>query len=299
MSSQYGSFGIANKRMWVKPGKLKGILIGEYNTGKTSFLGSNKAALVINGDLSSTPVPTLNAAGLPAQFWPGLNPDGRPINVDGSIIKDFGWSAIRGLERQLIEAAEKNLPRPETIIEDSMTEIFNFLRSAALKHFKKDTWDKGHGEAMWEWLYQELTSHLNNLRDAGYGVWVVTHISPEYITEEDGKKSTRWSLTTPPGFFKRFYGTFECALELSRAYRIDTVPIVTRVDVGGGNFTEMPGTKETKVPLFVLSGENPERAALLKRRVCFPSRIELPVENAWNLFEQEYLKVAVPPTLAP
>jgi len=293
--SKFGSFGIAHTRMWVKPGKLKAILIGEFNTGKTSFLGSNEAALIWNLDLSSTPVPSIDSPGLPAQMWPGLNPDGQPINFDGTPAR-LDYPSIKAMYAQLLEAAKNNSPRPETIIIDSATELFNILRRETLIHFKKATWDEGRGEAMWEWLYQELNTLLSGLAQAGYGVWMVCHIAPEYITEDDGKKKTRWAMTTPPGFFKRFYGSFELALELKKTLVPKKKEVIRRIPMPDGSITELKELVSFNETEFVLVGENPDRASLYKRRVCFPIQLQVPPVGAWSLFEKEYLKVAVPPT---
>lgn len=290
--SQYGSFGIANQRMWVKPGKLRGILLGEFNSGKTSFLGSNPGALIINLDLSSTPVPSSNSPGLPAQFWPGLNEDGLPIDFNSSVIK-LSWETLSALRSKLIEAARLNQPRPETVVIDGLTEWLNMMRRATLLHFGKETWDEGRGDAMWEWLYGQMLLFMNDLRDAGYGLWVVAHISSELPREGSASKDVRWSLNAPPGFFKRFYGSFELALELRKTLKV-TVEQEEYEVVVAGKPTKMKRPKSVTQTFFTLNGEDPERSSLYKRRVAFPATVTVPPTNAWALFVDEYLKVAKP-----
>lgn len=293
-SGNYGQFGIANTRMWVKPGKIKGIIIGEFQTGKTSLFSSNPACLIINLDLSSTPVPTVDYKAPPAQFWPGLNSDGRPIRVDGSPFV-LNWDEIVKFKDKLVEAFNKNLPRPETIAIDSATELFNILRQATLEHFKKESWDEGRGDAMWEWLYQQYNSFVNDLRNAGYGVWVILHIAPEYITEEDGKKKTKWAMTTPPGFFKRFYGGFEMALEMRKTFERKVIPYTEDVVTTSGAVIKLEKTRVEDVVVFTLIGDNPERANHYKRRICLPKEIRLGSTDMWATFEKAYLEAAVPP----
>jgi len=290
--SQYGSFGIANERLWVMPSRMKAILIGEFNTGKTTFLGSNPAALIWNLDLSSTPVPSIGAPGLAAQMWPGISPDGKPIGFDHKPFT-FDHDSMVAMKDRLLDAAAKNQPRPEMIVIDSLTEWLNYLRAATLKHFKKDTWDEGRGDAMWEWLYQQINLFLTELRNAGYGVWVSAHISSELVTQGDSTKKVRWSLNAPPGFFKRFYGTFEMALQMEKSVRPVTEKKTRRATVNGATleFVEDSTTYQT---IFTLRGEDPERAALLKRRVCFNPILELPPTEAWKSFESVYLSVAKP-----
>jgi len=291
--ANYGNFGIANTRMWVKPGKIKGVIIGEFQTGKTSLFASNPAALILNLDVSSTPVPTKDAAPPPAQFWPGLNPEGRPIRPDGSPFI-LTWAEIGNLRDELVKAFKENKPRPDLVVIDSVTELFNILRQATLEYFKKDSWDEGRGDAMWEWLYQQYNSLVNDLRNAGYGVWVVLHIAPEYITEEDGKKKTKWAMTTPPGFFKRFYGGFEMALEMRKHFTKKVTQGFKIIKTPNGE-VKMPETIVEDVPVFTLVGENPDRANHYKRRICLPKQIELEKDGMWETFEKAYLDAAVPP----
>lgn len=293
--SQYGSFGIANQRMVAKPGRVFGIMIGENNTGKTSFLGSNPAALIVNMDLSSTPVPSLDAPPPPCQLWPGINTEGQCIDFDHKPMVLTG-EAIDGLKVRLIEAATKNQPRPETIVFDSAGAWINLLKAQTLLHFKKDSWDAGHGEAMWEYLYNKILSTMNELRAAGYGVWIIAHITFEYIDDgtAGGLKKKHYSLTTPPGFFKRFYGMFEVALELQKTYTIKVSDVVRTTKMADGSTVQMPDKVEERIPLFVLIGESPTMQSLYKRRVAFPARIELPAQGSWDKFTKMYMDVAVP-----
>ncbi len=296
--SQYGSFGIAGERLWVKPGRLRGVVIGEFNTGKTSFLASNPAALIINLDLSSTPVPSIDSPPLPAQFWPGLNPEGQPIGFNRQVIK-LDLDAVKGLVGQLEEAAAKNLPRPETIVIDSVSELLSLIKLAALKQFGKNdkplnSWDEGRGDAMWEWVYNQYLSIVDRLRAAGYGCWVVAHITQETIEDESSKRVVKWSLTTPPGWYKRFYGGFEAALQLEKTFDVRQITKVKKVTVDG-KIIEMPEITAEKVAMFTLVGESSSMSALYKRRVCFPARLTVPPVGAWAAFEAEYLKVAKPP----
>jgi len=293
--SKFGSFGVASTRQWIKPSRLKAIIIGDYNSGKTTFLASNPAALIVNVDLSSTPVPSPDSPPPPAQIWPAMSPDGFAMHPDGTPVKGFGFAPIRKLADQLVEAAQKNLPRPEMVVFDSITELFNMLRRYTLEHFEKETWDEGRGDAMWEWLYQQLNTLFTDLREVGYGVWVVAHISPETITDGDGKKSVRWSLSTPPGFFKRFYGTFELALEMQKGVQVSVKEVERKVKVGDG-YTIMKDTETVKESSFTLIGENPTRISLYKRRVCFPERLNVPAIGGWAIFEEAYLKAAKPVT---
>ncbi len=290
--AQYGAFGISNRRMWVKPGKLRAILLGEYGGGKTSLLASNPAALIFNFDLSSTPVPTADSPGLPAQFWPGLNEDGQPIDFNDRVIK-VNWETIKAFKDQLIKAAAENKPRPETLVIDGLTEWLNIMRAATLAHFKKETWDEGRGDAMWEWLYSQMLAFMNEIREAGYGLWVIAHISAETPREGSASKDVKWSLNAPPGFFKRFYGSFELALELRKTIKATQIQETYEVMVAGKP-TLMKRPKTINETFFTLFGEDVERSNLYKRRVAFPATVTVPPANAWALFEAEYLKVAKP-----
>jgi hypothetical protein len=293
-SAQYGSFGISNVRQWVHPGRLLGAVIGEFNTGKTTFLASNPAALIVNLDRSSTPYATKDSPPCAAQFWPSMGQDGCCYDETGTRIQ-LDHEALVKLTDRLVDAATKNLPRPETIVIDSMTEWINMLRTATLKKFGKATWDEGRGDAMWEYLYNEILTVYNRLRDAGYGVYTIIHIAPEYITEDDGKKKTRWAMTTPPGFFKRFYGRYELALEVQKSVVREVKTQQVPFDVAGTTHYRTESIVVDKT-VFTLVGDNPERASMYKRRVPFPARIALTSETPWQDFVKSYMEYAKPPT---
>lgn len=286
----FGTFGVANRFSLIKPSKIRGLLIGPRGGGKTSFFGSNEAFLIVNLDCSSCPKPAIGADPLPAQFFPFMSSDGLPIGIDGKpVVMDF--ECLIDLKDRLVKAAKDGLPRPEGIVLDSLSALIDLARAGTLKYFKKDTWDEGRGDAMWEWLYQRINDIFTQLRDAGYGVWVAAHLTDEVVVDGNNNKTVKWSLNAPPGFFKRFLGSFEMVLEIEKItlQRKILVPTVSKVGESSVTVNLEKMVDETK---FSLVGFDPAKANLLKCRIPFPTRLELPAKGGWQVFESEYNKAA-------
>jgi hypothetical protein len=118
-------------------------------------------------------------------------------------------------------------------------------------------------------------------------------VAPEYVTEEDGKKKTRWSLTVPPGFFKRFYGRYEIALEVKRTIIPKAIKVQVPFEIAGvQHFKEE--TRSINETCFELIGEDSERASLFKRRIPLPAKIQLSSQNPWDDFVSKYNEYAKP-----
>lgn len=295
LTSKFGSFGVANTSSYIKPGKIRGLLVGPSGCGKTTLLSGNPAMLIANLDTSSLPKARTDAKPPAAQFFPFMDEEGRPCGPDLKPIK-LDYDSLLHLEESLIEASIKNQPRPETVSYDSLTSWLNILRTATLKHFNRDEWSEGRGDAMWEWLYQRMNNTMENYRNAGYGFWLTAHVSPTMAVEGDGKnnKVIGWSFNAPPGFFKRFYGTFEMAIELSRFTSSTTENKKVPVVMSNGSTVMIDKLVTSEKTEFILTGDDPIKKDIVKRRFPFPKTLMLPDEGGWQVFESEYLKYANP-----
>lgn len=290
--TQYGTWGIANKIMVPRPSKLLGLAFGNANCGKTSLLASNPGALVINLDLSSTPLPSQGAAPPPAQFWPGIDENGQPIDSSGKRMK-LDWAAVEKLIEDLVKASETDAPRPDMVVFDSLTAlIYNYLHEATLKQFNKDSWEEGRGDAMWEWLNQRMAWTFRTLRAAGYGVWVVGHLNRYDNKNPDGSFTERIALNCPPSFIRRFYNQFELCMGIEKGVRIVTEKISKTISIPGRPDSIMEQNVPREIPTYQIAIENPKTLALSRKRVSLPKMIELPAQNGWAEFEKAYLAAA-------
>lgn len=290
--TQYGTFGIANKRMIPRPSKLLGFLFGPTNSGKTSLVASAAGALIINLEKSSTPISSPTAPPLPAQFWPGLNEDGQPIDPSGKVFR-VDWDSVKTLINSLVEASQKNLPRPDFVVFDSLTTlIYSVLHEATLKNFGKDEWAEGRGDAMWEWLNQQIAWAIRSLRDANYGVWFIGHLATYENKGTDGASSQKTYIQCHPGFIRRFWGQFELCIGIEKTLSIEVTPYEEEVKMSDGKIAKVTKQRQTQKVGFVLTGETPKTATIYRQRIALPKAILLPEVGGWVEFEKQYLSVA-------
>lgn len=298
VASQYGAFGISNRRMIPPPGRLFGFAVGHPGAGKTNLFAYNPAALILNCDTSSTPMPTADAPPPTAQFVPGFDTTGRTIDAAGNVIV-MSWAFVEDIKAKLIDAAINNRPRPETVVLDSVPTAIGLLRSWLVSEEKKKPgrthvkdWSDLHGEAAWELLYGTLLKFAADLRPY-YGVWFTGHLT-EKIINENGTDKRVQALTTPPGFMPRFYPLFELCVGIEARTTMEERN-VTKVLVIEGKST--PITDKVQVPTkkSYLIGESVELAKVAKRRIALPLTLELPPLSGWQTFCEAYNKAAQMP----
>lgn len=296
LSNKYGSWGISGKRM-IKPiDRLFGMAFGKPNSGKTSLFTWNPGALIINCDGSSTPVPSSDVPPPLAQFYPGFNEKGECIDARGTIMV-LTWERINALRLQLIEAAEKNLPRPKTIVLDSVGTAMHRIKEYLIakdresgphrKHVQE--WSQMHGEAAWESLYNQLLNFAYSLLPH-YGVWFVAHITDKW-KNVGGSDVKVTELTVPDGFRARFNPLFELAICFEAKLSPEkVVKTITLPD--GQKYEDVQTIMKKKV---FLTGETADLANVYKQRIALPVNIELPPTKEWDTLSKVYAEAAVVP----
>jgi hypothetical protein len=295
LTNKYGSWGIANQRMIKPPSRLFGLAFGPPNAGKTSLFSWNPGALIINCDGSSTPLPFPGAPAPTAQFFPGFNAKGESIGPTGSVM-NLTWEKIDEMRLKLIEAAEKNLPRPEIVVLDSVTTAMHRIKEHLVikdrakpnrSHVKE--WSDLHGEAAWEALYNTLLNFAHTLLPH-YGVWFIAHITDKWKSVGGADVKVR-ELTVPDGFRARFNPLLELAICLEA--RLSPEKVTTYIDVPGtGKVPQIDTIMKKKA---FLTGETADLANVYKQRIALPVNLELPPTKEWETFCKAYESAAAIP----
>lgn len=298
IASKYGAFGISNKWMIAPPDRSFVFLVGESNSGKTNLVASNPAALILNLDGSSTPMPSPDSPPPPAQFFPGINEEGQTIGADGQPLT-LTWGVIEATKKRLIEAATSNQPRPRMVVLDSVGVAMNLIKQHLVdkerakpgKEWVMD-WTNLHGEAAWEALYGILMKFKTDLSPY-YGVWFTGHIASKWRKLE-GKEDLveRKELSLPPGFMPRFYPLFEAVLGIESKIEMMEVTKVRKIK-RGDTVIESPHQVQEPVRKVYMSGQiSGTPNAIHKRRIKLPLQLELPATGGWDFFAGEYKKAA-------
>lgn len=296
MSQKYGKFGFSGGHRVPPPGKLLAMCIGYPNEGKTSFLLSNPGLLLINCDLGSTPMSSPDADPPKAQIWPAPDPEtGAFMGPEGPV--DLTWGEVEKLKGQLVEAALKDQPRPETIAIDTLAMALRLLKDEYAKECEKDDFLDMDGRRAYPRIYNRFVDFCLTLRKAGYGVIVVCHLVNAKIPLGDDAHVVRTELTLTDTFYATLYPIFEMVFGIER--RMETTKHKTyheaKVD---GKTVKVPKETITTENCFYLvvdntDPKNKDLRRIIKPRVKMePGEIKLPASDGWALFEETYRKSA-------
>lgn len=287
VASKYGSFGFANQRMVPNPSRMFGLVVGRGNAGKSSFLLSNPGTLLLNLDLTSTPVHSPNAPLLPGQIWPGVDVDGNSLGLDGKPILPT-WAMVEEVKVKLIEASKNNLPRPTTIGIDSISSAIRWLKPWVLAKMGKTDWSEIDGRKGWDTIYDKFVDFAMELRQAGYGVWYTAHLVDTVIPIGENISAQQIDINMSDKLYRRLYPLFEMVVGVEKRRE----QVMRKVDValpGGKSITrEVAEIEEQR--FLVLNHVSLDR--ILKGRVKMPTEIKLPEAGSWKLFEDKFIECA-------
>jgi len=282
---KYGKFGIRDHDEVVSPRFMFGVIVGEGGAGKTSMFLDHPGALIINTDLHSIPKssPTSTAA---CAFWPVINQKGQCIDEGGKSFR-LSWNSIVALKDRLLNAAAKDLPRPETIVLDTLPPTVMMARQA---------YAIGKGYTDWEAMpagnprrtaygaiYDSYIDFVQDLRSAGYGVFITAHLLTQYFDTDDGMKIIV-SHNIPDKIFLRLFLT----IEFLGAVEISFDKIYEKNADGTAKYDKF--VMKPRRHLVNLSDKLSKE--MTRARVALPEKIELLPGSGWTTFETAYMNAA-------
>jgi hypothetical protein len=286
-TSQYGAFGLREFDEVAGPAHMFAMIVSEPGQGKTSLYRDHPGALIINFDRHSLPKPSPSAAPPRCAVWPAVDRKGRWIDENRKII-DLKWDHVDHLFDKLVLAAQRDQPRPETVVIDTFAPTFLLLR---------EWWAKGHGyPGGWEAIpngnptrtaygkvYDEYVPWISRLLHVGYGVHILAHIQTVMVkTSEDSEvKRPITQHNVPDKIYERFFPLLEFLGAIERVS-----------EVAGTKDAKGKVRYENKVYKRYLVNLSDSLSELHRARVALPERIELPPVNAWQTFEKAYLEAA-------
>lgn len=259
-----------------------GLIIGEQNSGKSYLVQSNPNAFIINADDS----PVVNPQGL-ATIWPARNDNGQIVDADGSPMC-LTWDAIEKKKQQLIDMAKANVDRPSCVVLDTLFPAVRLLRQWVPRRLNKELWEQCHGPQAWDLLYNTLIEFGMSLRNHGYGVWFVAHLSRKWHMLNETSSVSEYTISMPEGLRDRLSKTVEMIAPIQAIMeRKVGVKQVQRM-VGGRTITENKPT-ETVTIRRTICFQVPEFSHLIRTRTIRPiNDVSLDEGNPWETFSRAF-----------
>lgn len=281
-STNFGTWGTKGGTHIALPEYIFALIAAFPGAGKSHLVNSNPGTLSINFDGAGT------ASDAKCQIYGVRDLQNRLIDPSGQAF-EWTWERAQALKKSLIEAAKRNDPRPTTIAIDTITSMLRIAK----RHFG-DNW-----EAFAE-IYDQVAEYPLELRDAGYGVYVLGHFVKR-LSRKPGEPADSMGFAEivpahPDKLHARLFPHFEMVATIQVNETTEVVQEPVFAEVGGvrKQVASKPVTRR-KVERYILADPT-EIPGVVKRRAKLPSQVLLPEEGTWDAFRAAY--IASNPTLS-
>jgi len=288
IASKYPSLGSSVVTGRVPIGRMFGLVVGEAGSGKSFLFQSNPNAFIINLDETPAVCPTSEST-----MWPVPGPDGRTIGVDGNPIV-MSWKLVEEKQKQLIELAVKNLPRPETIVIDTLGAALRMLRPHIASLYGREKFTDVDGRLGWERLFDTLIEFAVTLRRHGYGVYFIAHLSRKHIPLNENQHVEEYKIIISDGLYARLFPMFDIVIPITTNW--DTVEESRVVENKvGEHVIKQNKITSRRVRQHFATFSNPKFEGIAKVRTMQPMEtLKLPSENAWQELQVAYNEANAP-----
>ena len=261
-SSNFGNWGTKGGTHLALPEHIAALVLSFPGAGKSHLFWTHPGALVLNFDGSGT------APDIKCQIYGVRDLQNRLVDPNGQAF-EWSWERIEEIKKRLIEAAKKNEPRPTTIVIDTITSLIRIVK----KKFG-DNWE-AFGD-----IYDNIAELILELRDAGYGVYVLGHLIKSMVRKQgEAPDSTPFAEIAPAHPAKlhaRIFPHIEMVATIVVTTTTEIVDVPISAEVNG--VTKVVATKKVtrQVPSRILLADPVEVPGVLKRRAKLPDQIPLP-----------------------
>ena len=277
------TLGFSGQRMKYPLNSMFGMVVGEQNTGKSYLFQSNPDAFILNLDLSSTVVPECAAT-----IWPGINEDGRPVDVDNTPIV-LDWDKILNKRDQLIHLAKTNESRPKCVVFDTITPIVRMLKPWIASQSGKEKFSQCHGPAAYDSLYDQIVQIAADLRKYGYGVWFIAHLSKEIIEVSEETSKRELTVNLSGGLTRRLTPAVEMIAPICCDVVTEMIPRTKIIKMSNGKEVEKTFHETVTSLKRKIAFNDPRFASLIRTRTVHRmADINLNCSNPWSEFETAF-----------
>lgn len=282
IASKYPSLGSAVVTGRVPLGRMLGLVVGEAGAGKSFLLQSNPNAFIINLDGTPAVCPTSEAV-----MWPVPGADGRPTDERGNPIV-LTWKLVEEKQKQLIELAKNNQPRPETVVIDTLGAALRLLRPYVASLYGREQFHEIDGRLGWERLFDTLIEYGATLRRHGYGVYYIAHLSRKHIPLSEQQHVEEYKILISDGLYARMFPMFDLVIPITTTW--DVREEVNEVEVKiGDRVIKKNNVVSKKVREHFATFSNPKLEGIAKVRTLQPMEtLKLPNNGAWAALQAAY-----------
>lgn len=288
----YGTFGSTGTVHFNTPLNSIVLYCGLPKQGKSRFLQGYPGALIVNADLGPQYHPN-------CQVWPRMSTDPErpgPVLPDGSPFT-FSWDSLRELETKLLEAAKNKRPRPRVVHFDSLTTAYEMAKQWVATRLGSPTFqDIPDTRRAYEAAYSEIIRIFNSLKNAGYGVGVVVHLTYINVPIDDGGKTVqRLDVSITDGLYKRLFPLADLMIGISCFDH--STPITREITLANGTKIKKADTQiESRLRIQC---SQPGLEKVFGRRVQLPDQFDVPNDGtAFSEFLSVYDKCVATTVLA-
>jgi len=292
LTKKYSRLGGSVGRGILSPTRITAFLMGLPGEGKSYLIQSCPDMFIHNMDCSSTTTKTPQA-----QLFPEIQDD--RIVVSPGSREVYAYEHVRAQNKILLDLSKENDPhRPAAVGFDSLSAWIRMLmhwcvRNAQTLGLSKDpvdNWRQLNGMSAWDLIYNEIVDTIVDLRNAGYGVYVIGHIVNATIPIGENMFVSKPELTITDNFWKRLYSVFELSALVCRSETDVTTEKEQIITVRG---QEIKKTRHevTREQVYTLTVNKAELAGLTKSRIL-KQPIILPKVGTWEAFETAYRNAA-------
>lgn len=263
--------------------RIFGLLCGPPGEGKTTFIQSCETGFVFNLDKSST------SPFVKGTVWPGIDDTGQPCDQNGKVF--LSWDLMIQMRDTLIGLAIADQPRPSTIFVDTIDALIPLIMGHLIKVNNVTYWQEMDGRRMWAILYDMIVKWCNDLREAGYGVWLVCHVVNKKIPIGDDRFAIKPELTIGEGLWKRTEWAYEmiAGIEKTTIQTQRTVKQKAIKRAGGESFQPDDKIVTEEKTAWVFTVDSTDYPELTKKRIALPSDINLdPARDGWKVVKDVY-----------
>jgi len=263
-----------------------GMISGSPSCGKTNFFMTCPDAYIINVDQAS--MPSSNVDDIKCGVWPGVNDAGQTVDTDGSpfVMK---WEKIQEKVDIRKELADKNQPRPQMVVFDTLAGLLSLGQEYLTRKMGKTDFKQLDGRRAYDDLYALILNACGDLRRCGYGVWLCCHIVNKSIQVGEERFEERPKLTITGGFWQRLFWQLEISMVMQAEW--DMVSKEVEQDTGRKGPDGKPIVRKRivneKARKHTLTVNREEFAGITKGKVEFPD-IVVPKVGSWDTFEEAY-----------
>jgi len=243
----------------------RALVIANPKVGKSTFLRSIPGAIVLDfeGGANATTCPRAYYADLSGHLTGGEAPLTRFDRVKTLLLQD----------------AKTPTPQFKTVVIDTVDAWVDRLAAHILPNHKD-------GRAAWGELQTVLMGHLDDLAQAGYGVYLGAHLNTKILTNDNGVNQTYTELSAPESIRKRLVRWVDQLMILSATAEV--VYPVKKIKLPDGKVREVQDKENGQKTIRVWLDAKPAGTGVASGSRVTVDHLCVPERDGYAAYAQAY-----------